>query len=105
MPAAILSCFKSLLKPRTAAKQDKGTLRDREEEREVQLALPPQSSASEGSMGNSPDNSVSRLSKRSRNLWQEAFAKLDDAQQDLRSNVEKTQGPSVMESVADETEK
>lgn len=106
MPIAILCCFKHLLKPKTAAKQDKGTPPiDHEEKQGVQPSLPPQSSASGSSRGNNPEESVSKLGRRSRNLWQEAFAKPNDVQQDSFSYIEKPQGSSVVQKVADETEK
>ena len=106
MPIAMLSCFKNRLKPKKAAKQDKGIPPiDHEGIQEAQPSLPPQSSTSESIRGNNPEDSVSIISKRSRNLWQAAFAKLDDVQQDSLSIFEKAQGFSVVQSVADETEK
>lgn len=101
----MLSCFKIFLKPKTAAKQDIGTPKDHEAKQEVQPAVPPHSAASEGSRDKSPGTSAVRSDRRSRNLWQEAFAKLDDPQRDLLSNIEEIQGPTVVQNVADETKK
>ena len=100
----MLSCFKRLLKPKTAAKQDRGTPKDYEAKQEGQTAVPPHSPPSEGSRDKSPGKS-GRSDRRSRNLWQEAFAKLDDGQRDLLSNIKESRESSVVQSVADETEK
>lgn len=100
----MLSCLKNLLKPKTAVKQDKNTPQDHVEKQKVQPAFPPQSPASEGLRGNRLEKSAVELDGRDRNLWQEAFAKLDDVQRDLLSSIEERQGPSVVQSVADKTE-
>ena len=101
----MLSCFKNLLRPKTAIEKDKSTLKDHVEKQKVQPAFPPQPPAPEGSSGNEPGESAVKLDRRNRNLWQEAFAKLDDVQRDLLSNIEESQGPDVVQSVADETVK
>ena len=95
----MVSCFKNLLKPKTAAKEDIGTPKDHEAKQKVQPAIP----ASEGFRDKSPGNSAVGSDRQSRNLCEEAFAKLDDVQRDSLSNIEESQEPSVVQSVADET--
>lgn len=101
----MLSCFRHFRKPKTAAKQDLRTTKDHEAKQEVQTAGPSHSLASEESRDKSTGNSAVKSNRQRRNLWQEAFAKLDDRQRDLLSKIEESQGPIVVQTVADETEK
>lgn len=68
-----------------------------------QSALPHRPAASsEPEVAEEP---VPVIALRNRNLWEEAFANLQDAQRDLLSRIEKPQGPNIVEQVAKQTEK
>ena len=54
---------------------------------------------------NKPDKAVPGDAKRSRDLWEEAFKKLNQDKKDLLSKLENSQGPKVIEQVADQAEK
>lgn len=101
----MLSCFKNLIRTKKAVEQDESTPEDHVEKQTVLPAVLPQSIASEGSKGNKLGDLVAQSDRPHRNLWQEAFAKLTDDQRDSLSDIEKSQGPSVVQSVAEETEK
>ena len=53
---------------------------------------------------NEPDKAVSANVRPSRDLWEEAFTKLDKDKQDLLCKVERPQGPKVVDNVAKQTE-
>lgn len=55
--------------------------------------------------GSSTSEAVPGESKRSRDLWEEAFKKLDKDKRDLLSKIEKPQGPKLVEQVVEQAEK
>ena len=53
---------------------------------------------------NKPDKAVRANVKLRRDLWEEAFAKLDKGKQDILCEIENPHGPNVVDSVAEQTE-
>ena len=100
--------FKNLLNPKTATKQGRDHARFRKKKHHHEPTLPSQSSASGECRDNNTGSTSLEVGTRDRNLWQEAFAALDGAQQDLLSSIENDQGSNLVQSVvsmADETAK
>ena len=68
----------------------------------IPLRLRP--TASPKSAVDSPDDGPPATVRVNRNLWEEAFAKLDDVQRDLLSKIEQPRGPEIIVTLAKQTE-
>ena len=97
--------FKNLLNSKTATKLGRDHARFRKKKHHHEPSLPSQSSAPGECSDDNPGSTVFEIGTRDRNLWQEAFAALDGAQQDLLSSIENHPGPRLVQKVEDEAKK